>query len=281
MERTTTWRNAWKSLLNDKHFIEPVSPGSSVYTSEHKLTEAGKAHASTPEYEEYLNELNFIPQSNADHQERIKKKLLNKKAVQIFNMLLKYGSLSRKELSTLLHCNDRQHEFSYGLKDLKTRKLVEVCEGKRCRLTDEAFLDASKDRPESVTLDPKLLTEGEATIQSKKKKKRNSSSEESAEREETTESPRATKKIKKKTKVEENIIQTTKEEYEVAEQKEKNNSKKATIKIDVGSVQSRNEAGEDTEKGGNGDSTEANMTKIEEEDESDGYDNEEIETEEN
>jgi len=168
MVRTTSWRNSWKKLISDLQFIEAVDPGAAVFTTDHRLTEAGKKHASTPEYEAFLKELNFVPQSNEEHQERIKKRLLNDKAVQIFDLLLQYGSLGRKELSTLLHCNDRQHKFSYGLKDLRTKNLVEK-NNNMFSLTDGAFLDPSKDRPEPIVLDPELLVQGEAIVQSKKK----------------------------------------------------------------------------------------------------------------
>lgn len=75
MERTTTWRNSWRTLIETKGFIAPIQAGASVFTGEHQMTEAGKTHASTPEYEEYLKELNFCPQTNQEHQERIKKRL--------------------------------------------------------------------------------------------------------------------------------------------------------------------------------------------------------------
>lgn len=168
MDRTTTWRNSWKSLLHDKKFIVPLDAKASVFTSEHKLTQAGKDHASTPEYEEYLKELNFVPQTNEEHQERIKKRLLNNKARSIFGLLMKYGHLSRKHLSELLKCNDRQHEFSYGLKDLREKNLV-CKDGAKFSLEDSAFLDPSTDRPKPHDLDEALLLEGRASIESKKR----------------------------------------------------------------------------------------------------------------
>ena len=169
MERTKTWRNSWRALLETKKLIEPIEAGASVFTGEFQLTAAGKEHASTPEYKEYLQELNFCPQSNTEHQERIKKRLVNKKAIQIFDLLTKHGSLSRKELSVLLKCNDRSHNFSYGLQDLRENKKLVEKDGGKFRLTDEAFLDPDSDRPEPVAVDPNDLAEGEAHIASKKR----------------------------------------------------------------------------------------------------------------
>lgn len=166
MERTKSWRNSWKVLLDDKKFIEPVDPSSSTFTGDHKLTQAGKDHASTPEYVEYLKDLNFVAQSNEEHQDRIKKRLKNEKAVQIFDLLLKHGSLGRTELSTLLHCNDRSHKFSYGLQGLRKKGYVEMRD-KKFRLTDAAFKHPS-DRPEPVEVDAKDMADGKAYIESKK-----------------------------------------------------------------------------------------------------------------
>lgn len=169
MVRTKSWRSSWKALIDDKKFIEPVDPGLSTFTSDHKLTQAGKDHASTPEYKEYLKELNFVPQSNEEHQERIKNRLINTKGSEIFDFLIKYGSLTRQELSTLCKVNDRSHKFSYALQDLVTKKKLVEKTGSKLQLTDAAFLDPS-DRPAPVALDPTDLAEGKAHIESKKRK---------------------------------------------------------------------------------------------------------------
>jgi hypothetical protein len=165
MVRTKSWRSSWRTLVEDKKFIEPVDPSSSMFTAEHKLTQAGKDHASTPEYKEYLKELNFVPQSNEEHQKRIKNRLINAKGREIFHLLCNHGSLTRKELSTLCKVNDRSHQFSYGLQDLRTKNYVEKNDNK-FRLTDAAFLDAS-DRPEPVAVEPEDLAAGKAQIESK------------------------------------------------------------------------------------------------------------------
>ena len=170
MNRTSSWRQSWKILMNEKKFVE-MAEGDSVFTGECRLTHIGKHHAATPEYLEYIKELSFVPQTNEEHQARIKKRLINDKSVQIFDLLLAHGSLSRKEISTILRCNDRQHKFSYGLKDLKTRALVEAdgnAGKKRIRLADSAFLSPD-DRPVAVDVDASVLREGALFIISKKR----------------------------------------------------------------------------------------------------------------
>ncbi len=154
-ERLTKWRKSWCALILDDGFIAPVegSPPS-MYTADHQLTEKGKNHG---------------PQSNQEHQERIKKRLLNDKAIQIFDWLLMYGSLGRNELALLLQCASGQHNFSYGLKDLRDRRFVDKNDRGKFYLTDKAFLDPTKDRPVPMELDPSLLEERAASYESKKR----------------------------------------------------------------------------------------------------------------
>lgn len=170
MNRTSSWRNSWKILMNEKNFVE-IAEGVSAFTGGCRLTQSGKDHAATPEFLEYIKELNFVPQTNEEHQARIKKRLINDRSVQIFDLLLTHGSLSRKELSTILRCNDRQHKFSYGLKDLKSKALVEAdgsADKKKFRLADSAFL-SPEDRPVAVDVDPGVLREGALFVISKKR----------------------------------------------------------------------------------------------------------------
>jgi len=173
MERTKSWRNAWKHLAEDTGFIESAEGATSTsYTGGYRVTAEGKKHGSTPEYEEYLKELNFVPASNEQHQEHIKKRLLNKYAVKIFELLLKYGSLTRMELAMLIGCNDRMHNFSYGLQDLvKVKNLVEQDSAgtnkSKLRLSDKAFLKP-EDRPDPEDIDEAMLEEGKKKIEAKK-----------------------------------------------------------------------------------------------------------------
>jgi hypothetical protein len=173
MERTKSWRNSWKVLIGDKHYIEASAESSAMFSDDYQLTQAGKDHASTPEYQEFLQEMNFAPQSNEEFQERLKKRLLNDKAREMFDALLKYGCLSRKELSTIIGVNDRSHAFSYGLRSLKEKDLVtheSNGKGKKIKLTNEAFLDP-EDRPVPVDLASNVLAEGANKIESRKRKK--------------------------------------------------------------------------------------------------------------
>lgn len=156
MERTKTWRAAWKELI-DKGFIVPCGPGCAVYAGDYKLTETGKEHASTDEYKEYIKDKNFQPTTNEEHQTRIKKKLINQHGVRMFDLLLEHGSLTRKELSGIVGVNDRSHQFSYALQQLKQKGWVELDssaggKGKQLRLADKSFL--SGQRPESEQAGP-------------------------------------------------------------------------------------------------------------------------------
>ena len=71
--------------------------------------------------------------------------------------------------------NDRSHKFSYGLKDLVEKKLVEK-DGRKFQLADKAFLNV-EDRPETVELDTALLDEGRAVVQARKREKKSVSDE--------------------------------------------------------------------------------------------------------
>lgn len=192
MERTTTMRNAWKALI-DGGLIEPCTAGSPVYTSDHKLTEAGKEHASTPEYQEYIKDLNFVPTTNEDHQQKLKKKLINKQGVHIFDLLLRHGSLTRRELAGLIGTNDRSHTFSYAHQQLKKKlELIEEdstsgCKGK-LRLSDKAFLP--NHRPEIESTPPeeieKLIDETTNKARSTKKGGPKKKAKKSGEHKEST-----------------------------------------------------------------------------------------------
>ena len=200
MERTKSWRNSWKALVEDKGLIEATEGSTSMYADDYQLTQAGKDHASTPEYKQYLEEMNFVPQSNEQHQEHLKKRLLNDKARTMFDLLLKYGALSRKELSLIIGVNDRSHGFNYGLKDVKEKGFVVTDtkvfgKGKELMLTDKAFLDHN-DRPDTVALDVNLLKEGAKKIESRKRKK-------SDEKSDAKPSPaKAARKVSEKIKTE-------------------------------------------------------------------------------
>lgn len=63
-ERTKIWRSSWKSLMDDRGFIELAAGASSVFNGECLMTQAGKEHAATDEYREFIKEMDFVPQDN-------------------------------------------------------------------------------------------------------------------------------------------------------------------------------------------------------------------------
>lgn len=150
--------------MDDRAFIELAAGASSVFNGECLMTQAGKEHAATDEYREFIKKMDFVPQDNEQHQARIKKKLLNHRAREIFDLLMKRGSLARIEMAIILKVNDRGHAFSYGLKDLKTNNLL-TADGKKIRLSDEAFL--------SPKIVPKRLMGSKSVAQSLTATRRN------------------------------------------------------------------------------------------------------------
>lgn len=157
---------AWK-LLREEGFIEEAEG------KDFRLTQKGLDHAATPEYKEYITELNVVSLTNEEHQARIKKLLDAKykpRTIEIFELLDKYGSLTAIELAALIGCKRGTHKFSYGLKELKDKKYVESdpSGGKRLRLADTAFL-TPEDRKKPEAIDPAELAKAvEDNAQSKK-----------------------------------------------------------------------------------------------------------------
>ena len=117
---------AWKNLINELKYVEPATDGAPITTGEHQLTEAGIDFASTDEYKETVKDLNYVAKTTEDHQERLKKRMLNKYARGIFDLLLKHGNLDRYEMAGILKTKSGSHGFSYGLKKLKDDGIVKV-----------------------------------------------------------------------------------------------------------------------------------------------------------
>jgi hypothetical protein len=213
MERTKSWRESWRILVENKHFLAPADGCSSTYTGDHELTQAGKDHASTPEYQEYLKELNFQPASNKEHQASLKKRLQKPKAKVIFDLLLQYGTLTRTELSNIIGMNDRSHSFSYGLQELVQKELVEVAstgkDGQKRRLADKAFLNPDDDRPIPEELDPELLKAGTQKISDHKRKTDSDSDEDGSKKKKKK---KKSKKKKKKTEADGDSLEEKHEE---------------------------------------------------------------------
>ena len=53
--------------------------------------------------------------------DRIQSRLKGKGA-DIFDLYLRYGTMTRKQAAGLLGCNDRSHKFSYGMQSLRIDK---------------------------------------------------------------------------------------------------------------------------------------------------------------
>ena len=102
--------------------------------------------------------------TNSEHQERLKKNLKKSKAIVIFDFLLKYGSLSKAELSSLVGQNSRSRGFHYSFNELKNGGYVEedpdYSAGKRrkFRLADKAF-KAEENRPKVSDISTKQLVQ--------------------------------------------------------------------------------------------------------------------------
>ena len=133
--------------------------------------------------------------------------MLNDYARGIFDLLLKHGTLDRKEMAGMMKTKDGSHGFSYGLKKLKDDGIVMVASSdtqkfkrKKLRLTDKAFLEPS-DRPSTVPVDSKVLEEAVAYV--KDIKKRNIASETKNNKEENMPSEEMNESRKKaKTEIE-------------------------------------------------------------------------------
>ena len=102
--------------------------------------------------------------TNSEHQERLKKNLKKSKAIVIFDFLLKYGSLSKAELSSLVGQNSRSRGFHYSFNELKNGGYVEedpdysAGKGRKFRLADKAF-KAEEDRPKVSDISTKQLVQ--------------------------------------------------------------------------------------------------------------------------
>lgn len=161
-QRVKSQMAAWKNL-QEWGYIAHADGGKSFI-----LTEKGLEYAATPEYKEYIKDLDIVSATNEDHQDRIKKHLNKshqKRGAQIFDFLVQYGSLTAVELAALCGTKRGSHKFSYALAELKAKKYVELdaspqrqYKGKLLRLADMAFL-TSEDRPQPADLDLEDLAE--------------------------------------------------------------------------------------------------------------------------
>lgn len=203
-QRVKSQLAAWKNLI-DSGYIE-VNSG-----REYKLSQKGLDLAATPEYKEYIKDLNIVSATNDDHQARIKKHLNpkhKKRATQIFDFLVQYGSLTALELAALVGTKRGSHAFSYGLKELKEKGYIEIesnpirkTRGKMLRLSDKAFLKP-EDRPQPESVD---------SVELAKKVEENSSPRKNGGDTKKKGSDQKEVVVKKEKKVKKEIDETTKE----------------------------------------------------------------------
>lgn len=160
-QRVKSQMAAWKNLKNLEYIVP--TDGSNF-----RLTQKGIDLVASPEYKEYIKDLNIVSATNEDHQARIKKHLNpehKKRGIQIFDLLLEYGSFTAMELAALAKIKRGAHHFSYALQELKKKGYVETDDssperevrGKLLCLSDKAFLSPA-DRPKTFkAIDPEFL----------------------------------------------------------------------------------------------------------------------------
>lgn len=147
--RVKSWVGAWKAL-GEEDFIKPSDQGEKGF----QLTQQGLDRAETDEYREYLKDSKFVPKTNEEKQEKIKKRLKwQRLGTKVFDLLLTKAPLTAVELAAIVGVKRGTHGFSYAIKELKDKAYVEIdptekAKTKKLRLTDACFL-RPEDRPET------------------------------------------------------------------------------------------------------------------------------------
>ena len=137
--------------------------GNGTFTSRYELTEKGEDHCECPRLRAMKLKIETKAKTSAEQHDKIRKLCMNNRAVAIFDLLLKHGSLTRRELAATVGISDRGAPFSYGLRQLKKLGYIVVDEkiairGKKSlMLSDKVFLDP-KDRPEPVLIDAERMS---------------------------------------------------------------------------------------------------------------------------
>jgi len=184
-DRNTPWRNEWRSLI-EMGFIRPAQCGPSasgsdgigngVFTATFELTQKGEDRAGTPQQKAMKRLIQTETKTTEERHAQIRNICMNNRTEQIFDLLLKYGSMSRKELAATIGISDRGAPFSYGLRQLKEFGYVVVDEKnsergrKALMLSEKAFVNPL-DRPKKVNLDPNVLEANMKKVYGKEKKK--------------------------------------------------------------------------------------------------------------
>mmetsp|Transcript_23090 Transcript_23090/g.54575 ORF Transcript_23090/g.54575 Transcript_23090/m.54575 type:complete len:309 (+) Transcript_23090:204-1130(+) len=171
-DHNTGWRNVWRKLIKDGYIQEATSRkqssgssgggGTPVFTSNYELTDKGENCAGSPDQKKLKELMEATVKTTEEEHARIRKLCMNNRAIQIFDILLKHGSLSRKELAATIGISDRGGPFSYGLRQLKLLGYVVVDETKSgpvkyLMVSNKAFVDP-KDRPEPILIDPEVMS---------------------------------------------------------------------------------------------------------------------------
>lgn len=254
MERTKTYRTSWTTLIDEGCIEASDSGGGAVYTGNYKLTQKGKDYATTPEYKEYLKDLAFVPKTNEEHHERIKKRLKwQKYGSMIIDLLLEHGALTRKELAAICGIVDRSHAFSYAIQELNTEKgkgyIERLSNCKEFVLTPKSFVAGSMPNPR-VLPDPDKI---QALINemakdkpakkdggsNKKRKKQRSNTDDGEENDgveeaDSSSSPETKSKKQKKTKKEATKKKSKEDEAIETSEREKRMTVKKGTKKDKG-----------------------------------------------
>ena len=180
--RNTGWRNEWRNLIGDG-YIQPSKStkggGTAIFTSDYELTEKGEDRVGSPDQKKLKELMDATVNTTEEQHARIREICMNNRAVQIFDVLLKHGSLTRKELAATIGISDRGAPFSYGLRQLKHHGFIVNDETKNGRVkylmvSDAAFINP-KDRPEPILIDPNVMSANIEKVYGKEMRKAASS----------------------------------------------------------------------------------------------------------
>lgn len=166
--RTSSFRNRWCIMKNEKNFI---GPGEARGV---RLTGEGLKEATSPEYKEMMKEILLRPKTNKEHQDRIKKYLKKPKSRMIFDLLLEFNRLNKTELAKLVRLHIRTRGFTDSLAELRAKTYIEKDGNKEFYLTNKCFLNG-KDNCSVECIDNKKLApaiaEGTAQIEDRKRRR--------------------------------------------------------------------------------------------------------------
>lgn len=164
--RTTSFRNRWCTMKNEKNFIGP-GEGRGV-----RLTSEGLKEATNPKYKEMMKEILLRPKTSKEHQHRIKKFLKKPKSRMIFDLLLEFNRLNKTELAKLVGLHIRTRGFTDSLAELRSKTYIEKDGNKKFYLTSKCFMNGKDNCSVESTDNNKLaaaISEGAAQIDYRKR----------------------------------------------------------------------------------------------------------------